>query len=653
MILGIDIGNKFTTIASIRDGHIEIILNETSKRRTNTVISTDKYNGKRIIGDLANSSFVNNYENTITNVKYSMKYEEKEYNNIPIHQTLTGLLNYCVSLAKFETKGNIVLTVPPYFGDIEKQIYLDVAKITNLNISLCDEYSAVCQYYGFYNCKNLANDEKLNVVFIDIGDINTTLYYTTFKNTECDIHNVIFDKIGGLYIDQKIFQYFVKKIKEEKNVDIHSTDNIKATIKIFTACEKLKTNLSVSNEASAFVEYLYTVDDESYDYTFTLDRQTLNELIREDIDKLKKLLSNISNELSNIDRVELIGASSRVPIFKQVIEDFFGFKTSSTINAEETISQGGALKAASIASFVKMRQYNINEFIIHKTELLCKQANVSFLADKMTNVFEYEIDTSSLLNDEQKYKPIVMIGGGKTWHIKSSKIVDNKFYVESAYVNGILDIVKCYTIDEKEKAITFNLKEDKYKLDDETINKLKETEIKILKQNKYLETLENKRNNLEENIYKYRSNIDNDYKMFCIDEEKTDIMNYFEDTLDWLCDKDIEELDKKSNELEKQMDKFRKREYEFYNRDKTIDTFNKKILDCIKNSDDLKNNQVKNEYIEYCNNIKEEFNKKLNQENVSFDKDIEFTCNDMNNYIEQLNRSFDDFFNKDKESVQI
>ena len=660
MILGIDIGNKFITIATIKNGHIEIILNEASKRRTNSAISVDQRTGKRIVGDLAYSSFVTNYKNTIVNVKYSMKYENNEYNNIPIHQTLTGFLNYCVSLSKFQTKGNIVLTVPSYFEDAERQIYLDVARITNLNVSLADEYSAICQYYGFYNCKNLQNDEKLNVVFVDIGDINTTMYHVTFGNDDCDVNTVVFDKIGGLYLDQKLFQYFAKKISDERGVNIHSPEHIKSTIKTFIACEKLKKNLSVSPEASTFVECLYNLDGDMYDYTFQVGRETFEQLIEEQVEKLKDLLNNniSSVMLSCIDKVELIGGGSRVPAFKKAIEEFFGMKTSATINTEETISQGAALKAATNATFVKMRKYTVRDFVVNKTELMCKQTCVTCLADKQNNLFEYEIDKSTLLNDEQKYKPIVMIGGGKTWHIKSSKIVDNKFYVETAYVDGILDIINCFTVEQvekdgsverKEKKLTVTLKENKYALDDETVKKLKEMEINILKQNQHLEQVENKRNILEENIYNLRNKIDNEFSKYATDEEKSDLRLYFDDTLDWLYDRDIPEIDEKNKELSSRIKKFEERQYECQNRKKLTKVFRDKLAEYVEKSDNIQSNLVRGDYLVFCDEISDDFDKKIEeQNNKPTNQDVEFTCDEIGKYIDLLTKTYDEYLKKNE-----
>lgn len=652
MILGIDIGNKFMTIATIKNGHIEIILNESSKRRTNSVILVDQNSGKRVVGDLAYSSFVSNYKNTIVNVKYSMKYENNEYNNIPIHQTLTGFINYCVSIAKFQTKGDIVLTVPSYFEDIERQIYLDVAKITNLNVTLCDEYVAVCQYYGFYNCKGLPNDKKFNVVFVDIGDINTTLYGATFSNDACDVQMVAFDKIGGLYLDQKLVQYFTEKIKNEKGVNIHSPEHIKSTIRTFLACEKLKKNLSVYSETSTFVECLYNVDGESYDYTFSLTRQVFEELIADQIEKLKTLLSNCT--MSQIDRVELIGGGSRVPVFKKVIEDFFLMKTCATINAEETVSQGAALVAATNATFVKMRKYVVRECVVNKTELTCEQTSVSNLADKPNNLFEYEIDNSTLLNDKEKYKPVVMVGGGKTWHIKSSKIVDNKFYVETAYVNGILDIVNCFTVEQvdderKEKKLKYCLKENKYVLGDETIKKLKEMEIKILQQNKYLEQVENKRNKLEENIYAWRDKIDEEFNRFISNEERSELDLYFDESLDWLYDKDIPEIDKKNKELAEKVKKFEQRQWEHQNRQKLVGMFRNKLSEYIDKSDNIANNLVRGNLLVFCDKISDEFDGKVKeQDNKPKNQDVEFTCNEISEYIDKLTGTCDDYLNLDK-----
>ena len=626
MILGIDIGNKFITLATIEKSHIGIILNETSNRRTNAIISIDPQTGKRIIGDAAYDSFVSNYKNTLTNVKYSMKYENNEFNSIPIHQTLTGFLNYCVSLAGFQSKGNIVLTVPPYFTDIQKQIYLDVGKITNLNISLYDESSALALYYGFYKCNNLAENDKKNVVFLDIGDINTTLFYVTFTNDNCEIKLVECAMIGGLYLDQKIYQHFLKEIKDVE------ADNIKSTIKIFKACEKIKRNLSLSDEASLLVESLY--DDK--DYTLKLDKSTFEKIISYDVDKLKNLLSsNISKEmLSEIDSVELLGGSSRIPIFQQVIKNFFKINPSSTLNREESVSHGAGLRAAILAPFVKMRKYNVKEYILNKGEFRYEQNDKSIVCtvNQHEQVFELDVDNKS----------IIIETGCKKWSVDTES--NNKIYIETEYVNSMLNIKKVYT--DILPSLPFKLEENKYALDDDTIKKLKDVEIKIVKQNKYLEDVAIKKNHLESIIYEWKNKFSNALSKYVKPKEINELTQFYNDTLDWMVDKNIEEIDNKLKELANKMKKYEDRKNDHENRHKLCKIFNEKLSEYVEKLDNIKNNNIKSDYLLFCDSLSEEFDTKINNNKSIIDP--KFTSDDINSYIDTLCSTCDEKLIGDK-----
>jgi molecular chaperone DnaK (HSP70) len=504
MILGIDIGNKFTTIAGIQNDHIEILLNEVSGRRSRTICSLDPSSKRRIIGDLAYTNFISNYKNSIINIKHSIKTD----NNIPIHQLLTGILNYGVKLGNFNDKGNIVLTIPSYYSEYEKQIYLDAGKIANLNVSLYDEPSAVCLYYGFYNCKNITSK---NVIFIDIGDINCTIYYATFTNIECHIKLVKCIPIGGLFFDQKIYNYFCDEIKEKLNINIRD-GYVKSTVKMFKMCEELKKDLSIMPNATKTIECLY----DEVDYKFNMNVDVFNDILKNDINLFKNTLEHFQDIKNNVDHIELLGGCSRIPIFKKVVEDFFEKVASNTLSTEETIAKGAVLKAINNTSNIKTtKKYIINEYIYNKTILNCSINDLSYECDKNNNKFEIDVIT------DNEFIEIYTPDKNKVWQIKLVKEEkennDVKIFIDTKYTNGILNIEKVYMA--KDKKLEYKLINNSYIITDETIEKLRDIEVKILRHNKQLDELESKKNKLECYIYEQLDKYLNDeYLNNVIDE---------------------------------------------------------------------------------------------------------------------------------------
>lgn len=549
MILGIDIGNKYTTISTIKNGNVDVILDGYSKRRFSSLVYVND-NCKRIIGNEVNNRFISLYKNTISNIKYSMKYEDNKFNEIPLHQTLTGLINYCVSLSNFSDKGNIVLTYPAYFTEKEKQIYLDVAKITNLNISLYDEPTSISSYYGFFNCCNLEENEEKNVIFIDIGDINTTIFHSTFNNKSCKINYVECCKLGGLYIDQKLYRYFANKIKTNKGIDIFKPEYIKASIKLFRECEKIKKNLSLSNQVNQTIECLLNDDD----YTLKLTRTEFEEIISTDINELLNLISN--NKFEKIDSIEILGACSRIPIFKETIKNYFEKDLSWTLNTEETVSKGATILAAHNADFVKMKSYDITSYLpdSNKTELTYFNGEKNLILCDNKTVYELDIDKELLtIIDEKekkkKFNPLVLESSNKKWSILSKKIINNKVWIETEYVNGILEINKAFTKENETNDIVslkVKLKENKLELNDDIVKKIKETEIKIIQRNEYLNKLEEKINDVENTILDIMNNLDTQN---IEQDKKEELLNYFDKILDNTNKYDLNKLNNISKEI--------------------------------------------------------------------------------------------------------
>lgn len=518
MVYGIDIGNKYVTISVIKNGRPVIITDNEENRRFNTVIQLNHDTGKRVIGTIAYTNFINSYEYTMTNIKYAIKYEDNDHNNIPIHQNLVGIVNYCVKLCNFEGRDKIILTVPPYFGHKERQMYLDLGKILNLNISLYDESSAVSLYYGKYK------NAKGNVLFIDIGDINCNVFCTSYGEkgkilyTKCK-------KIGGLYIDQLLFQYFCKQIMDKWGINIGNPKNIKSSIKLFNGCSELKTKIN----SQVYIDNLFG----GKDYILQLDKNIFNKLIKEQLDSLIELLGECHGQ---IDKIELVGGTSRLPIFRETIQNYFGdIKVGTTINAVETVAKGAALYGHLSDNIFDLEKVGNTDIVIE--ECIPDSMNKIYCEE---NKKEYLVKNGEILKFD---KNVTLRCGEKVWLFHGGEI---KCCFKDGMMNMVGDNITSY--------------KNGYELNNDVIGILTRMEIKLLKRNKYLHDVDVKKNKYEENVCKWINKIDGTHKQYINDNEKKDLLEYMDKQLQKSCkSNNLEELKNMLKELGQHVKVFEER----------------------------------------------------------------------------------------------
>lgn len=407
---GIDFGNKTSVVAIARRGGIDICANEVSNRATPSVVSFQ--GDERHIGESAASIAAQNHRNTITGIQrllgvpratpfadaevkrqtcnviahpltaacaasvaYTGAVAEGE-NDVPglfSFEALTAmLLSNLMDTASAEYKApvrDLVISVPVYFTHAQRKAILNAATIANVNVlRVFNEHAAIALSYGIFRTKELPDSTPIKVAFVDIGEASTTVSIAAFTNTKCEIKSVATDpSLGGRDLDDIILHKFAQHFKTTYSIDVLSKP--KPTARLRKESEKIKKVLSTNPNAPLNIECL--MDD--IDVKGHITRDELEEIAAPLLQRvrtvcMKALVDAGLQEGETLAAAELVGGSTRVPAFKQIITEVFGIvgaPVRTTLNADECIARGCALMSAMLSPAFKVRDYALTDIATH------------------------------------------------------------------------------------------------------------------------------------------------------------------------------------------------------------------------------------------------------------------------------------------------
>merc|ERR1711977_351232 len=226
---------------------------------------------------------------------------------------------------------NVVVTVPAYFNDSQRQATKDAATIAGLNcLRIINEPTAAAIAYGLD--QNKAKGEQ-NVLIFDLGG-----GIFEVKATAGDTH------LGGEDFDSRIMNHFIAEFKRKQKKDI--SDNPRALRRLRTACERAKRQLSSSTNASLEIDSLYDGEDLYSALTRARFEDLCGDLFRNCLEPVEKVLKDAGVSKSQVDEVVLVGGSTRIPKVQQLISEFFnGKELNKSINPDEAVAYGAAVQA--------------------------------------------------------------------------------------------------------------------------------------------------------------------------------------------------------------------------------------------------------------------------------------------------------------------
>ena len=293
-------------------------------------------------------------------------------------QLVSMFLNKVKATASAELKlpvSDIVMSVPPWFTDVQRRSLMDAAEIAGLKLlRLINDTTATALGYGITKLDLPTAEEKpRRVAFVDIGHSNYTCSIVEFKKGELAVRSTTYDRhFGGRNFDKALVDHFAKEFKEKYKIDIKT--NPKALVRVATAAEKLKKILSANASAPLNIESLMN----DVDVQSILKRDDLEELVKPLLDRatipLEQALAEAKMKVEDIDAIEMVGGCTRVPSLKDRISSFFGKPLSFTLNQDEAVARGCAFSCAILSPVFRVRDFSVHDIVNYPIEFTWEQS---------------------------------------------------------------------------------------------------------------------------------------------------------------------------------------------------------------------------------------------------------------------------------------
>lgn len=356
-VIGIDLGTTNSVVSVMEGGEPTVITNPEGSRITPSVVGFTK-DGQRLVGQLAKRQAVSNPDRTISSIKrhmgeadYKVTVDGKDYTPQEISAMILQKLKADAEAYLGETVSQAVITVPAYFNDSQRQATKDAGKIAGLEVlRIINEPTAAALAYG------LDKDEDETVLVFDLGggtfDVSILeLSSGTFEvlATNGDTH------LGGDDFDQKIMDWMVDEFRKENNIDL-SQDKMAAQ-RLKEAAEKAKIELSSMTQTNINLPFITADATGPKHLDLTLSRAKFDELtvdlVERTMEPTRKAMADADLSGSDINKIILVGGSSRIPAVQEAIRKFLAKEPSKGVNPDECVSVGAAIQGGVLVGEVK------------------------------------------------------------------------------------------------------------------------------------------------------------------------------------------------------------------------------------------------------------------------------------------------------------
>ena len=356
-VIGIDLGTTNSVVSVMEGGEPTVITNPEGSRITPSVVGFTK-DGQRLVGQLAKRQAVSNPDRTISSIKrhmgetdYKVTIDGKAYTPQEISAMILQKLKADAEAYLGETVTQAVITVPAYFNDSQRQATKDAGKIAGLDVlRIINEPTAAALAYG------LDKDEDETILVFDLGggtfDVSILeLSGGTFEvlATNGDTH------LGGDDFDQKIIDWMVSEFQKENGIDL-SQDKMAAQ-RLKEAAEKAKIELSSMTQTQINLPFITADASGPKHLDLTLTRQKFNELtsdlVQRTMDPTHKAMADADLTPSDINKIILVGGSSRIPAVQDAIRNILNKEPSKGVNPDECVSVGAAIQGGVLVGEVK------------------------------------------------------------------------------------------------------------------------------------------------------------------------------------------------------------------------------------------------------------------------------------------------------------
>ncbi len=355
-VIGIDLGTTNSCVAVMEGGEPVVIPNQEGNRTTPSVVAFSK-SGERLVGQVAKRQAITNPERTIISIKRDMgtdrkvAIDDKKYTPQEISAMVLQKLKSDAEAFLGETITQAVITVPAYFSDSQRQATKDAGKIAGLEVlRIINEPTAAALAYGL----DKEHDQKIMV--FDLGG-------GTFDVSILEIGDGVFEvlatngnnRLGGDDFDQKVMDYLAETFKRENGIDLRIDKTALQRLK--EAAEKAKIELSTVASSNINLPFITADASGPKHLDITLTRAKFDELTADLVEKTmvptRQALQDAGLSPDKIDKILLVGGSSRIPAVQEAVKKYLGKEPFKGINPDECVAVGASIQAGVLTGEVK------------------------------------------------------------------------------------------------------------------------------------------------------------------------------------------------------------------------------------------------------------------------------------------------------------
>ncbi|HBT20316.1 MAG TPA: molecular chaperone DnaK [Peptococcaceae bacterium] len=354
--IGIDLGTTNSCVAVMEGGEAVVIPNTEGNRVTPSVVAFTK-DGERLVGEVAKRQAITNPERTVISIKrhmgtdYKVNIDGKSYTPQEISAMILQKLKQDAEAYLGEPVKEAVITVPAYFTDSQRQATKDAGRIAGLEVKrIINEPTAAALAYG------LDKGEDQTILVYDLGG-------GTFDVSILELGDGVFEvkatsgnnRLGGDDFDQRIMDWMIEEFKKAHGVDL-SEDRM-ALQRLKEAAEKAKKELSSTMTTNINLPFIAATSKGPLHLDLTLTRaqfeKMIEDLIEKTLEPTRQALNDAGLEPKDIDKVILVGGSTRIPAVQEAIKGLIGKEPHKGINPDECVALGAAIQAGVLTGEVK------------------------------------------------------------------------------------------------------------------------------------------------------------------------------------------------------------------------------------------------------------------------------------------------------------
>ena len=348
-IIGIDLGTTNSCVAVYEGGEPKVIPNPEGARTTPSVVAFSK-SGERMIGQVAKRQSITNPDRTVISIKrhmgsaYKVSIDDKQYTPQEISAMILQKLKADAEAFLGESVSEAVITVPAYFSDAQRQATKDAGKIAGLDVKrIINEPTAAALAYGM----DKDQDKDQTIMVFDLGG-------GTFDVSILEISDGVFEvlatngdtRLGGDDFDERIINWMADAFQRENGVDLRNDKMVLQRLK--DAAEKAKIELSGMTSSNINLPFITATAAGPLHFEATLTRAEFDRITADLVDRsmepTRKALADAGKSVSEIDKVLLVGGSTRIPAVQEAVKKFIGKEPFKGINPDECVAIGAAVQ---------------------------------------------------------------------------------------------------------------------------------------------------------------------------------------------------------------------------------------------------------------------------------------------------------------------